>query len=106
MYVVATLWKFGGADEAREARRRLRDDYGALVRQEASLRDWYLVAVGADEALVLSFWESRATYEAALPRLAGWGQQYLADLGARVQYRRRGDLAAREPAGGRCHPGP
>lgn len=106
MYVVATLWKFAGADEAREALRRLRDDYGPLMRREASLRDWYLVAVGAEEALVLSFWESRATYEAALPHLAGWGQQHLADLGARVQYRRRGDLAAHESGSGRCHRGP
>ena len=48
------------------------------------------------EAVSLTLWESRAAYEKAQEKLAAWGQEHLAELDARVQYRRRGDLAAYE----------
>lgn len=105
MYTVISLWKFGGPGQANEALRRLRDDFGPLIRQQPGLRHWYAVATGADEAATLTIWESRAAYEAVQPVLAPWAQAHFAGLEARVQHRRRGDIAAYEtcqadPAGG------
>lgn len=98
MYVVLSLWKFGSADQADEAIRRFRDGFGPLIRVQPGLRHWYLALTGADEAATLGIWENRAAYEAAQPQLAAWGQVSLADLDARVQHRRRGDIAAYESA--------
>jgi heme-degrading monooxygenase HmoA len=96
MYIVSTLWKFGSPGQANEAIRRLRDSFGPLVRAQGGFRSWYLAASGVDEAVSLTLWESRAAYEKAQEQLAAWGQEHLAELDARVQYRRRGDLAAYE----------
>ena len=96
MYLVITLWKFGSPAQAREALQRLRDSFGPLIRVQPGLRVWYLAAVAADEGVSMSVWDSRAAYEAAQPPMSAWGQEHLADLDARVQYRRRGDLVAQE----------
>ena len=95
MYAVTSVWKFGSPDEAREAAGRFRDSLAPLIGRQAGLRHWYLAVTGADEAVTFAVWESRAAYEAAQPELAAWGQRNLADLDARVQGRRRGDVAAR-----------
>ena len=94
MYIVATLWKFGSPGQASEGLQRLRDSFGPLVQAQPGLRVWYLASTGADECVSLSLWDSRAAYEAAQPPMSAWGQEHLADLDARVQYRRRGDLVA------------
>lgn len=96
MYLVASQWKFGSPSQAREALRRLRDDFGPLIRDQPGLQSWYLATTGADEAMTISLWTSRAAYEAAQPVLATRLQACLVDLEARVQFRRRGDVAARE----------
>ena len=96
MYLVTTLWKFGSPAQAREALQRLRDSFGPLIRAQPGLRVWYLAAVATDECVSMSVWDSRAAYESAQPPMSAWGQEHLADLDARVQYRRRGDLVAQE----------
>ncbi len=95
MYMVTSLWKFGSAGQAREAVARFREGLAPLLGRQAGLRHWHLAVTGADEAITMAIWESRAAYEAAQPNLAAWGQQNLSDLDARVQFRRRGDVAAR-----------
>ncbi len=96
MYVVTTLWKFGSPGQAREALQRLRDSFGPLIHAQPGLRVWYLAAVATDECMSMSVWDSRAAYETAQSPMSAWGQEHLADLDARVQYRRRGDLVAQE----------
>lgn len=96
MYLVSSVWKFGNPYQATEAVRRLRTSFGPLIREQAGFRHWYLAVTGANEAVSVSIWESRAAYETAQPHLAVWGQQHLNELAAHVQARRRGDLAARE----------
>lgn len=96
MYAAISHWKFGSAAQATEALRRLRADLGPLIRQQPGLRQWYAVATGTDEGATVSIWENRAAYEAAQPAMALWAQERLTDLDARVQHRRRGDIAAVE----------
>lgn len=94
MYAVTSLWKFGSARQMEEAVRRFRDDFSVFIGAQPGLHHWYLAVTGADEAVTLSVWEDQAAYEAAQPQLAAWGQERLADLEARVQQRRRGDIVA------------
>ena len=96
MYLVTTLWKFGSPSQAREALQRLRDSFGPLIRAQPGLRVWYLAAMATDECVSMSVWDSRAAYETAQSPMSAWGQEHLADLDARVLYRRRGDLVAQE----------
>ena len=101
MYLVTTLWKFGSPAQSREALQRLRDSFGPLIRAQPGLRVWYLAATATDECVSMSLWDNRAAYETAQSPMSAWGQEHLADLDARVQYRRRGDLVAQEgPASG------
>lgn len=96
MYTVISLWKFGSPAQATEAVRRMREDFGPLIRRQPGLRHWCLVVTGVDEAATVSLWETRAAYEEAQSLLRPWAQQRLADMEARVQHRRRGDIAAYE----------
>ncbi len=96
MYLVTTLWKFGSPAQAREALQRLRDSFGPLIGAQAGLRVWYLASVATDECVSMSVWDSRAAYETAQPPMSAWGQEHLADLDARVVFRRRGDLFGQE----------
>lgn len=96
MYTAISLWIFGSPAQANEAIRRLRDDFGPLVRQQPGLRHWFTIATGADEAATVSVWDNRALYDAAQPHLADWAQQHFGDIEARVLHRRRGDIAAYE----------
>lgn len=96
MYTVISLWQFGSPAQANEAVRRMRVDFGPLVRRQPGLSHWYLVVTGVAEAATVSLWENRAFYEEALAAMAPWAQQHLADVEARVLHRRRGDVAAYE----------
>lgn len=93
MYAVTSVWKFGSPEQMDEAVRRFRRDFSSLIGAQPGLQSWYLAVTGADEALTVAIWASGDAYEAAQPELATWGQEHLADLDARVQQRRRGDLA-------------
>lgn len=94
MYIVASQWKFGDANQAREAIGRFRAELGAYVIQQPGCHSWYLVVTGPDEALTLTTWDAQAQYEAASPLLANKVQSLVGDLDARVQQRRRGPVGA------------
>jgi heme-degrading monooxygenase HmoA len=96
MYIVTSLWKFGNAEQARLAMARFRDNFGPLIGAQAGLRGWYLMIPSADEAVTVTIWESLDAFDAARPHLEGWSQRELAGVDARVQYRRRGGVAAHQ----------
>ena len=94
MYMVTSLWKFGNAEQARLAIARFRDNFGPLIGAQPGMRGWYLMTPSADEAVTVTIWESPGAFDAAQPHLARWSQRELAGIDARVQYRRRGGVAA------------
>jgi len=94
MYIVASSWKFGSAATAREAIKRMRAGLAPLIGAQPGLHAWYLTITGADEALTISVWTAQSDYELAQPHLAAWVQAQFSDLDARVQQRRRGEVAA------------
>jgi hypothetical protein len=94
MYIVASTWKFGSAATAREAVKRMRAGLAPLIGAQPGLHAWYLTITGTEEALTISIWTAQDDYEQAQPHLAAWVQEHVGDLDARVQQRRRGNVAA------------